>query len=71
MSPFQHEIKSFPLFGWYPDSLKKSIMGWAVRNRPELVGRAESRDGRSGKDGRTPFPGADEGWRPQPVVSFL
>jgi ubiquinone/menaquinone biosynthesis C-methylase UbiE len=38
MSPFQHEIKSFPLFGWYPDSLKKRIMWWAARNRPELVG---------------------------------
>src|SRR5260370_13219594 len=38
MSPFQHEIKSFPLFGWYPDLLKKSIMSWAARNRPELVG---------------------------------
>jgi len=38
MSPFQHEIKNFPLFGWYPDSLKKRIMWWAARNRPELVG---------------------------------
>lgn len=38
MSPFQHEIRNFPLFGWYPDSLKKRIMWWAVRNRPDLVG---------------------------------
>ena len=38
MSPFQNEIKNFPLFGWYPDSLKKRIMWWAVRNKPELVG---------------------------------
>ena len=38
MSPFQHEIRDFPLFGWYPNSLKTRIMWWAVRNRPELVG---------------------------------
>ena len=38
MSPFQHEIRNFPLFGWYPDALKKRIMWWAARNRPGLVG---------------------------------
>jgi ubiquinone/menaquinone biosynthesis C-methylase UbiE len=38
MSPFQHEIKNFPLFGWYPDPLKKRIMCWAATNRPDLVG---------------------------------
>jgi ubiquinone/menaquinone biosynthesis C-methylase UbiE len=38
MSPFQHEIRNFPLFGWYPDYLKKRIMWWAARHRPELVG---------------------------------
>ena len=38
MSPFQHEIRNFPLFGWYPDWLKKRIMWWAARNRPDLVG---------------------------------
>jgi len=38
MSPFQHEIRSFPLFGWYPDSIKKRIMWWAAKERPELVG---------------------------------
>jgi len=38
MSPFQHEIRNFPLFGWYPDSVKKRIMWWAAKNRPELVG---------------------------------
>jgi O-antigen/teichoic acid export membrane protein/ubiquinone/menaquinone biosynthesis C-methylase UbiE len=37
MSPFQHEIRWFPLFGWYPDRLKKRIMWWAARNYPELV----------------------------------
>ena len=38
MSPFQSEIRCFPLFGWYPDSLKKRIMWWATQNHPELVG---------------------------------
>jgi ubiquinone/menaquinone biosynthesis C-methylase UbiE len=38
MSPFQREIRCFPLFGWYPDSLKKRIMWWAAQHRPELVG---------------------------------
>lgn len=38
MSPFQNEIAKFPLFGWYPDSLKIRIMCWAVRNRPDLIG---------------------------------
>ena len=38
MSPFQREIRKFPLFGWYPDSLKKSIMRWAAQHHPELVG---------------------------------
>jgi ubiquinone/menaquinone biosynthesis C-methylase UbiE len=38
MSPFQREIRRFPLFGWYPDSLKKRIMWWAAEHRPELVG---------------------------------
>jgi ubiquinone/menaquinone biosynthesis C-methylase UbiE len=38
MSPFQHEIRNFPLFGWYPDSVKKRIMWWAAKHRPELIG---------------------------------
>lgn len=38
MSPFQHEIRKFPLFGWYPDSLKKRIMWWAAEHSPDLVG---------------------------------
>jgi ubiquinone/menaquinone biosynthesis C-methylase UbiE len=38
MSPLQHEIAAFPLFGWYPHWLKLKIMWWAVRARPELVG---------------------------------
>jgi ubiquinone/menaquinone biosynthesis C-methylase UbiE len=38
MSPFQHEIRNFPLFGWYPDMLRKRIMWWAAKNRPALVG---------------------------------
>lgn len=36
--PKQSEIRGFPLFGWYPNSLKLRIMEWARINRPELVG---------------------------------
>lgn len=36
--PVQDEIRGFPLFSWYPDALKKRIMRWAVRARPDLVG---------------------------------
>ncbi|MCX7022672.1 MAG: class I SAM-dependent methyltransferase [bacterium] len=38
LCPWQHEIRGFPLFGWYPLGLKRRIMRWAVQNRPELVG---------------------------------
>ena len=38
MCPAQREIRGFPLFGWYPDRLKRRIMDWAVRKRPHLVG---------------------------------
>ena len=37
MCPRQDEIRGFPLFGWYPDSLKQHIMRWARDHRPELV----------------------------------
>jgi ubiquinone/menaquinone biosynthesis C-methylase UbiE len=39
--PRQMEISGFPMFGWYPDRLKRRIMAWAKVNRPELVGRTE------------------------------
>ncbi|OGD74464.1 MAG: hypothetical protein A2Y64_01750 [Candidatus Coatesbacteria bacterium RBG_13_66_14] len=38
LCPRQHEIRGFPLFGWYPLRLKRRFMRWAVRRRPELVG---------------------------------
>lgn len=38
MCPLQHEIRGFPLFGWYPDSLKYRIMNWAKDHKPHLVG---------------------------------
>lgn len=41
MCPIQHEIDGFPFFGWYPDRVKKKIMLWAVRKKPELVGFTE------------------------------
>ncbi|MDH3215318.1 MAG: class I SAM-dependent methyltransferase [Candidatus Krumholzibacteria bacterium] len=42
MCPLQAEIRGFPLFGWYPDSLKKRIMDWAKEARPHLVGHAKT-----------------------------
>ena len=39
--PRQHEIAGFPLFGWYPDRLKRRIMQWARVRRPGLIGGTE------------------------------
>ncbi len=36
--PRQTEIRGFPLFGWYPDPLKRRIMNWAKTKKPRLVG---------------------------------
>lgn len=38
LSPFQNEIRGFPLFPWYPGKLKRRIMTWARDHRPALVG---------------------------------
>ena len=38
LCPYQHEIRGFPLFGWYPRALKARIMRWACASRPDLVG---------------------------------
>lgn len=38
LCPRQHEIRGFPLFGWYPDPIKQRIMRWALRKRPDLIG---------------------------------
>jgi 2-polyprenyl-3-methyl-5-hydroxy-6-metoxy-1,4-benzoquinol methylase len=40
--PRQHEITGFPLFGWYPDRLKRRIMVWARDNKPHLVGYTQA-----------------------------
>jgi ubiquinone/menaquinone biosynthesis C-methylase UbiE len=37
LCPRQAEIRGFPLFGWYPDRLKRAIMEWVKDARPELV----------------------------------
>ena len=42
MCPAQTEIRYLPFFGWYPQRLKVSIMDWAVKNRPSLVGYTEA-----------------------------
>lgn len=42
LCPQQSEIRGFPAFGWYPDALKRHIMAWAARNRPELVGHTQT-----------------------------
>ncbi|NLX10710.1 MAG: class I SAM-dependent methyltransferase [Chloroflexi bacterium] len=41
LCPRQDEITGFPLFGWYPDPLKRRIMNWAKIHRPALVGHTE------------------------------
>jgi SAM-dependent methyltransferase len=37
LCPRQSEIRRFPVFPWYPDALKRRIMGWAARERPGLI----------------------------------
>ena len=36
--PCQNEIRVFPLFGWYPDPLKRFIMDYAKDHKPHLIG---------------------------------
>ena len=38
MCPVQGEIAHVPLFGWYPDRLKRRIMLWARDARPAWIG---------------------------------
>ncbi len=38
LCPHQSEIRYFPCFSWYPDSLKKKIMSWAKIKHPSLIG---------------------------------
>jgi SAM-dependent methyltransferase len=38
LCPRQSEIQRFPAFPWYPASLKRRVMDWAVASRPSLVG---------------------------------
>lgn len=38
LCPKQEEIRGFPLFGWYPDRVKRRIMRWAVDHRRDLIG---------------------------------
>lgn len=38
LCPHQSEIRYFPCFSWYPDSLKKKIMNWAKIKHPSLIG---------------------------------
>lgn len=38
MCPRQEEITGFPMFGWYPDPIKRGIMHWCNAHRPELIG---------------------------------
>jgi 2-polyprenyl-6-hydroxyphenyl methylase/3-demethylubiquinone-9 3-methyltransferase len=42
MCPVQNEIRGFPLFGWYPNRLKRWIMRWARDHRPALVGHTRT-----------------------------
>jgi SAM-dependent methyltransferase len=38
LCPRQSEIKGFPAFSWYPQTLKTRILDWALANRPGLIG---------------------------------
>jgi ubiquinone/menaquinone biosynthesis C-methylase UbiE len=40
--PRQSEILGWPCFPWYPDRIRRGIMDWAKRERPELVGHTEA-----------------------------
>lgn len=42
LCPMQDEIRFFPFFGWYPDSLKRSVMTWAKDNAPSLIGYTDA-----------------------------
>ena len=42
LCPRQREISGFPLFGWYPDRLKRRIMQWAKTRRPHLIGHTQT-----------------------------
>jgi SAM-dependent methyltransferase len=42
MSPFQAEIRFFPLFGWYPDRWKKAIMRWCVTGWPAAINHTQA-----------------------------
>src|SRR5262249_48133121 len=41
LCPRQNEISGFPLFGWYPNTLKLKIMHWTKEHKPELIGFTE------------------------------
>lgn len=38
LSPQQNEIRFFPFFSWYPDTIKRKIMKWALTHKPSLIG---------------------------------
>lgn len=40
--PRQQEINGFPLFGWYPDPLKRRVMRWTRKHKPHLIGHTET-----------------------------
>ena len=42
LCPHQQEIAVFPCFSWYPNRLKRTIMHWAVRDRPKWVGGTQT-----------------------------
>jgi 2-polyprenyl-3-methyl-5-hydroxy-6-metoxy-1,4-benzoquinol methylase len=41
-SPRQREINGFPMFGWYPDSVKRRVMAWTQVHKPHLIGYTEA-----------------------------
>jgi 2-polyprenyl-6-hydroxyphenyl methylase/3-demethylubiquinone-9 3-methyltransferase len=37
LHPFQDEVNHFPFYSWIPERLKKPILAWIMKNRPDLV----------------------------------
>ncbi len=42
LCPLQSEIRGYPLFPWYPDSVKRKIMEFCKEHRPKRVGYSDA-----------------------------
>jgi 2-polyprenyl-6-hydroxyphenyl methylase/3-demethylubiquinone-9 3-methyltransferase len=37
LCPYQGEVDKVPLYSWMPNILKKKILAWIIKNRPDLI----------------------------------